>query len=227
MRTRHVVVASAGVLSLLMGGLLLPGSSGESAAGRPITAQLMAATRVARAADGGGYWLVTADGRVFAFGGAHLYGSMAGKHLKGPITGIVATADNHGYWLVGSDGGVFSFGDAQFSGSLGSNTPGAPVVGMASTKDTGKTSNGAAEQPGRQANVEPRDLLETPGPPAALERVARPVRTVRQARPDRPEQPARPAREQSKPSHTCSTPARKQCRSRLQSPSVKMAHSSG
>ena len=64
--------------------------------------------------DGGGYWLVAADGGVFSFGHAGFFGSMGGKHLDAPIVGIAATPDGGGYWLVAADGGVFSFGDAGF-----------------------------------------------------------------------------------------------------------------
>ena len=62
--------------------------------------------------DGGGYWLVAADGGVFAFGDAPFYGSMGGQRLNAPIVGMAATPDGHGYWLVAADGGVFNFGDA-------------------------------------------------------------------------------------------------------------------
>jgi hypothetical protein len=69
--------------------------------------------------DGGGYWLVGADGGVFTFGDATFYGSMGGTKLNQPIVGLASTPDGGGYWLVGADGGVFTFGDATFNGSLG------------------------------------------------------------------------------------------------------------
>lgn len=65
-----------------------------------------------------GYWLVGADGGIFAFGAATFYGSMGGKPLAKPVVGMAPTMDGHGYWLTGADGGVFSFGDAIFEGSL-------------------------------------------------------------------------------------------------------------
>jgi hypothetical protein len=40
-------------------------------------------------ADGGGYWVASADGAVFAYGDAPNDGSMAGSHLNGSI--IAAT----------------------------------------------------------------------------------------------------------------------------------------
>jgi len=72
------------------------------------------------------YWLVGADGGVFAFGNAAFHGSMGGTVLNQPIVGIAATADGAGYWEVASDGGVFAFGDAGFAGSA----PDSSVVGV-------------------------------------------------------------------------------------------------
>ena len=77
------------------------------------------------------------------YGNAKFYGSMAGKYLKAPIVGIVATADGRGYWLVAKDGGVFSFGDATFEGSLGDKTLPLPVVGMASSDGGTAATRGA------------------------------------------------------------------------------------
>ena len=134
-RTRNLLVASVAI-ALLFGVIVLPSDGGSSPFAHPLKAQLIAATRVAQTSDGDGYWLVDARGRVFAFGGATLYGSMAGRRLTAPITGIVATADNHGYWLVAADGGVFGFGDAKFSDSLGSKSLTSPIVGMASGSHT-------------------------------------------------------------------------------------------
>ncbi len=80
--------------------------------------------------DGNGYWLVTADGGVFAFGDAGFYGSMASHHLNAPIVGMAPMYDDHGYWLVSADGGVFAFGDAIFYGSMAGQPLNAPVVGI-------------------------------------------------------------------------------------------------
>jgi hypothetical protein len=38
--------------------------------------------------DGGGYWLVAADGGVFAFGNAGFFGSTGGIVLNQPIVGM-------------------------------------------------------------------------------------------------------------------------------------------
>jgi beta-lactamase class A len=103
------------------------------------TLQDLAAPVVGAAAtpDGLGYWVVAADGGVFAFGDANFEGSAAGGHLNAPIVGMAVTPTGRGYWLVASDGGVFAFGDAAFEGSAGGQHLNAPVVGMAATPDGG------------------------------------------------------------------------------------------
>jgi hypothetical protein len=94
-----------------------------------------AVTGMAATPDGKGYWLVGADGGVFAFGDAMYYGSVATTALNGPIVAITPTPDGKGYWLAALDGGVFAFGDAAFYGSMGATTLARPIVGMASTPD--------------------------------------------------------------------------------------------
>ncbi len=87
--------------------------------------------------DGLGYWVVAADGGVFAYGDAAFEGSAGGIHLNAPVVGMAATPDRGGYWLVASDGGVFAYGDAVFEGSAGGLDLNAPVVGMAGAPDGG------------------------------------------------------------------------------------------
>jgi hypothetical protein len=77
---------------------------------------------MAPTASGKGYWLVAADGGIFAFGDAGFYNSIPGvlgpdTKLAEPIVGMVATESGKGYWLVAADGGVVGFGDAEFLGS--------------------------------------------------------------------------------------------------------------
>jgi hypothetical protein len=78
-----------------------------------------------------GYWLVAADGGVFAFGWARNKGGMSGAHLNQPIVAIAPTSSGTGYWLIARDGGVFSFGDARFHGSTGNLRLQQPIVGAA------------------------------------------------------------------------------------------------
>lgn len=85
----------------------------------------------ASAAGGGGYWLLGADGGVFAFGGADFHGSIPGL-LTSPTTveaehalaaslssgdeiiavDLVPTPDGGGYWILMANGAVIEFGDA-------------------------------------------------------------------------------------------------------------------
>jgi N-acetylmuramoyl-L-alanine amidase len=90
---------------------------------------------MAATADGGGYWLVGADGGVFSYGDAPFEGSTGGLQLNQPIVGMAAAPQGGGYWLVARDGGVFNYGSAGFFGSAGALRLNAPVVGMAATRD--------------------------------------------------------------------------------------------
>jgi peptidoglycan hydrolase-like protein with peptidoglycan-binding domain len=86
---------------------------------------------MAATTDGGGYWLVAADGGIFSFGDAVYHGSMGGHVLDEPMVGMAATADGGGYWTVAADGGIFSFGDAAFVGSGTGGSVQAPAAGIA------------------------------------------------------------------------------------------------
>jgi len=82
-----------------------------------------------------GYWLVGADGGVFAFGDAGFYGSTGNQHLNAPIVGMAASPTGRGYWLVGADGGVFAFGDANFEGSVAGVRLSAAITAIIPTTD--------------------------------------------------------------------------------------------
>ena len=130
-RPSLLAAATAAALLLALIGVLAPGpattKAGASIAG-PDRAVAVVATP-----DGGGYWVASASGGVFAFGDARSFGSMSGTALNAPVVGMAATPDGGGYWLVATDGGIFSFGDAAFSGSTGGLRLNAPIVGLAPT----------------------------------------------------------------------------------------------
>ncbi len=110
-----------------------------SPAGSPTVGDLLATYQAIPAAaglplpfgpQGAAYWLASATGGVFSFGGAAFHGSLGNTVVNRPVVGIAPTPDGAGYWLVASDGGIFSFGAASFSGSasaLGVRN----VIGMA------------------------------------------------------------------------------------------------
>ena len=67
--------------------------------------------------DGKGYWMVGADGGVFAFGDAPFDGSSGGQSLAAPVSSVSFTPGSTGYWMVGRDSSLHTFGDAQSRGS--------------------------------------------------------------------------------------------------------------
>jgi ribosomal protein L24E len=80
------------------------------------------------------YWVASAAGNVYAFGGAQDHGSV-GHPLAKPIVGMAPAPGGTGYWLVASDGGIFAFGSARYHGSMGGRHLNRPIVGMAATED--------------------------------------------------------------------------------------------
>jgi hypothetical protein len=83
-------------------------------------------------ANSAGYWLVTANGQVYAYGAAPYYGNAG---ISNGVA-ITPTPDGNGYWIAGSDGGVFALGDANFYGSYG-GTSTTNTVGIFGTPDGG------------------------------------------------------------------------------------------
>lgn len=90
---------------------------------------------------GAGYWVVTADGHVHAFG-VPANGNVTSGALN-PVTGITASATGNGYWIARADGTVDAFGDAgrltsivkedPSAGSTAALTPDAPTAAVASS----------------------------------------------------------------------------------------------
>ncbi len=112
-------------------GYVLPSSTGlapavygdasarfASEAGSPPMPLDALVTGAAMAPGARGYWEVSADGGVYAFGSAPFDGSLpaSGVTPAAPIMAM-APAPGGGYWLLGADGGVFAFGGAGFYGS--------------------------------------------------------------------------------------------------------------
>jgi hypothetical protein len=99
---------------------------------------------VGMAADpaNGGYWLVGADGGIYAFGGAPYLGNAVGdlNGTTGPIVAMASTPDGGGYWLVTSNGYIYApryngAGDSQYEGSMGGTALNCAIVGMAAAQN--------------------------------------------------------------------------------------------
>jgi hypothetical protein len=105
------------------------GSTGNVLLNQPVVG-------MARTPSGDGYWLVSKEGRVFAFGSAQHRGSVT-PPPPSPVVGIAATPSGNGYWLATAAGGIYSFGDAPFLGSLGGVRLAKPIVGIAASPNGG------------------------------------------------------------------------------------------
>jgi hypothetical protein len=87
---------------------------------------------MAATADGKGYWLVSATGRVFAYGDAAWLGGPRHAHR---VHGIVA-APGGGYWVYAANGSVYaSPGTAWYGAPSASGFRGRSIVGMAASSD--------------------------------------------------------------------------------------------
>ena len=73
-----------------------------------------------RTPDGGGYYILDANGQVFAYGDATYLGGLprwCGRRTN-PATAIFDTADGGGYWISTALGRVYPFGDAPADGDM-------------------------------------------------------------------------------------------------------------
>jgi hypothetical protein len=69
-----------------------------------------------RTITGKGYWMMTQDGRIFRFGDAKAFGSIAGcTNYKGAARMLVTPSGN-GYWVATGNGSIIAFGDARSLG---------------------------------------------------------------------------------------------------------------
>jgi hypothetical protein len=87
------------------------------------------------AATRSGYWMVTASGAVFAFGGAPFLGEPAGKLGRAVAVDLEPTPSRKGYWVADDRGGVHTYGDAASLGGLPANSlaPGESVTSLSVT----------------------------------------------------------------------------------------------
>jgi hypothetical protein len=86
---------------------------------------------IASSQDGAGYGVITAFGKLFAYGDFPDDGDQSSATLVKPIVGIAESLGG-GYYFVAADGGIFGY-QAGFYGSMGGQPLNQPMVGMAAT----------------------------------------------------------------------------------------------
>ncbi len=93
------------------------------------------AVQIIRNPAGSGYWLLSAQGGVYSYGGAPFFGSAAGQsYFAGQrAVGMAADPAGTGYWIVSAAGGVYSYGSAPSYGAAAGQSyfAGQRAVGMA------------------------------------------------------------------------------------------------
>jgi hypothetical protein len=103
--------------------------AGSPGSGRELNGPIVA---IVPTTDGRGYFMVGADGGVFAFGDATFAGSCPSiGTCPGSAVSVLPDATGGGYWLVTSAGDVYAFGDATYFGAPGA-TP-SPVTSAVRT----------------------------------------------------------------------------------------------
>jgi hypothetical protein len=86
-------------------------------------------------ANGQGYYMVAADGGVFAFNSTFA-GSCPGiGGCSGAAVAVAPDASGNGYWLTTAAGHIYSFGNAQYFGAPGPQS--SPITSMVRTPDGG------------------------------------------------------------------------------------------
>ena len=117
-----------------------PGSTTVTALGPPSMGGTAMGSVTTEWTPADGYWMLSADGSVYPFGGAVNLGD-AKPHLAGrQAVDLEPTPDYGGYWIIDDSGRVFSFGNAK--GSLGNVDagalrPGEKVTSLSSTPTGG------------------------------------------------------------------------------------------
>ena len=111
-----------------------PSATPRSAARSAACSSTRRSSSIAATPSGNGYWLVAADGGVFAFGDAEFHGARRPASRTRPIVGMAATPSGHGYYLLAADGGVFAFGDAALRGAA-VDAIGPPATAIAASPD--------------------------------------------------------------------------------------------
>jgi hypothetical protein len=105
--------------------------AGSAGGGKTLNAPIVG---MVPSSDGAGYFMVAADGGVFAFGDATFEGSCPGiGGCAGAAVTVMPDASGKGYWLVTTTGHVYTFGNASSFGAPGPQST--PVTSAVRTPD--------------------------------------------------------------------------------------------
>jgi len=124
------VAADGGIFSF--GDAGFHGSLGSDPPSTPIVG-------VAPTSDGGGYWMLAANGTVYNFGDAPPAGPAADSpsivFANSPMAAMIPDVTNGGFIVVDQTGQAFSYGDAPYFGDVATTVSGysGRVVGIAAT----------------------------------------------------------------------------------------------
>jgi len=119
----------AGFYGSLPGLGFSPAGTGGHALAAPIVAMVPST-------DDRGYFMVAADGGIFAFGDARFAGSCPGiGGCSGSAVAVVPDASGNGYWLVTATGNTYAFGDAP---AFAAHTPRSSAVTSAVRTPSGR-----------------------------------------------------------------------------------------
>jgi hypothetical protein len=83
--------------------------------------------------NGQGYYMVAADGGVFAFNSTFAGSCPAIGGCSGAAVAVAPDASGNGYWLATSTGHIYSFGGARYLGAPGAQS--SPITSMVRTPD--------------------------------------------------------------------------------------------
>ena len=75
-------------------------------------------TSAVRTPNGGGYWILTANGTVYNYGDAVTTATPRAPSGFNPATAIFTTSDGGGYWIASANGTVNQYGDAPNDGGM-------------------------------------------------------------------------------------------------------------
>ena len=108
-------------------------SHGPSAPSPSVLATPAPDLPVAAAGVRSGYWMVEADGRVYRFGAAGLFGDPHAVLGTAQAVDLEPTPSGNGYWVVDDGGRVYGYGDAVSRGNVAGLLAGERATSLSAT----------------------------------------------------------------------------------------------